>query len=510
MTASLWANDVRHWLILLNIVAFAGLIIYLIFTVLSPKKSREVEKAPANLTPFLPDDDLEGRRLERVQGWALLFAAVIAIALPIYWLREPTRQSQSAQYFDRNSVQRGAVLFARPGTPNYNAAVSLQCANCHGDHGEGGTAPTTINGQKVAWKAPPLNTEALRFTEDPACLDQAKRESTNPPPICEMTDIITFGRPGTPMQAWGIEGGGPKNDQSIADLVAYIESIQLTPAQAKAQATAALEAAKSTDPNTTCPEYMTCPAVASAQAQKQLDSDTKTLDDKRKTAQDKLGMPGASDDDLTSSCNRLKNTVSKNPNSLSAEQKQQALACGDYLLATNTVQKDQQTVAWTREWQRRRANVSDGQLLFEYACARCHTQGWSTFDPTAPPSEVNGVNVLGLAGGGGGTGGGIGFNLRGGSEQRRFGDDASGGWQEQVDFVTMGSDPFKPYGNGGIGSGRMPGFGNMLNPDQIGEIVSYERDCLDTTTFTGVTPTCETSSKAPPTTSTTTAPKAGG
>ena len=28
--------------------------------------------------------------------------------------------------------------------------------------------------------------------------------------------------------------------------------------------------------------------------------------------------------------------------------------------------------------------------------------------------------------------------------------------------MSTGSAPFKPYGNGGIGSGKMPGFANML------------------------------------------------
>ena len=59
-------------------------------------------------------------------------AAIVAISLPIYWLREPTRQDESSSYFDENQVERGAVLYARPGMPNYNPARSLQCAGCHG------------------------------------------------------------------------------------------------------------------------------------------------------------------------------------------------------------------------------------------------------------------------------------------------------------------------------------------------------------------------------------------
>ena len=112
MIAAIWKNDLRHWLIWINFVAFATLITYVVRSVLSPKRARSEEKTPANLTPFLPDEDLEGRRLERVQGWALVFAAIIAIALPVYWLREPTREHQSINYFDKNAVARGAVLFA--------------------------------------------------------------------------------------------------------------------------------------------------------------------------------------------------------------------------------------------------------------------------------------------------------------------------------------------------------------------------------------------------------------
>jgi mono/diheme cytochrome c family protein len=64
---------------------------------------------------------------------------------------------------------------------------------------------------------PALNTVLLRYTSD------------------TVLSIITFGRANTPMPAWGIDGGGPMNDQQLSDLVAYLQSIQLTPAQAKAE-----------------------------------------------------------------------------------------------------------------------------------------------------------------------------------------------------------------------------------------------------------------------------------
>jgi hypothetical protein len=61
--AAIWKNDLRHWLIWINFVVFSGLIIYVVRSVLSPKRARSDERTPANLTPFLDDDELESRRL---------------------------------------------------------------------------------------------------------------------------------------------------------------------------------------------------------------------------------------------------------------------------------------------------------------------------------------------------------------------------------------------------------------------------------------------------------------
>jgi mono/diheme cytochrome c family protein len=521
--AAIWKNDLRHWLIWLNIFVIGALVAYVLYAILAPRRARQETKTPANLTPYLQDEDLEGRRLERVQGWALLFAAVVAVTLPIYWLREPTRQDQSNNYFDKAAVARGAVLFANSASPEYNAAVSLQCANCHGQKGVGGVAPTTINGIKVNWKAPALNTEALRFTEDPACLDQAKREQANPPAICELTDIITYGRPGTPMQPWGVEGGGPKNDQSIADLVAYIESIQLKPSEVQAQEAADLAAAKQTDASkiTSCNPYTSCPALEVKNAKDKVAA-AKTANDAASAAAKKtLGDPSMSDATLTDRCNAITAAADKQTKVITGADRQQAVDCNTYLLASKAFDKAQAALAWSLDWQKRRANVSDGQILFEINCARCHTQGWSIFDPTVPPDKNDPTSVLGLglAGGGGGQGGGIGFNLRDGQGERRFGSDESGGWQQQVDFVTNGSNPFAAYGINGIGSGRMPGFGQtpdaklnpfagpMLTKEMIEEIVTYERYCLADTNYLGTSAVCDTSPKprTEPTTTTTSA-----
>ncbi|MGH9273854.1 MAG: c-type cytochrome, partial [Acidimicrobiales bacterium] len=74
----------------------------------------------------------------------------------------------------------------------------------------------------VNWQAPALNTVLLRFSEE------------------EVRDILTYGRPGTPMPAWGAEGGGALTTQQIDELIAYLGSIQITSDEAKAAAEAAL------------------------------------------------------------------------------------------------------------------------------------------------------------------------------------------------------------------------------------------------------------------------------
>jgi mono/diheme cytochrome c family protein len=87
-----------------------------------------------------------------------------------------------------------------------------------------------------------------------------------------------------------------------------------------------------------------------------------------------------------------------------------------------------------------------------YSCARCHTQGWSYGDPGQPAQ------------------GAMGPNLTAGASASHFPSEA-----DQVAFVSKGSELGKKYGIQGQGSGRMPGFGNLLTQEQIKLIVEYVR-----------------------------------
>jgi mono/diheme cytochrome c family protein len=169
----------------------------------------ELELAP-NRKPYYDDDALEGPRLERVQLFGLLILAVITVALPLYWLFEPSREAGAREQGAAQLAGWGAELFAPTAQGGFN------CAGCHGGmKAAGGSAaytvtdPNTGQVQSVTWNAPALNTVLYRFSHD------------------EVKFIITYGRPFSPMSPWGIDGGGPMNDQQIESLIAYLGTIQL-------------------------------------------------------------------------------------------------------------------------------------------------------------------------------------------------------------------------------------------------------------------------------------------
>jgi mono/diheme cytochrome c family protein len=181
----------------------------------------EIELAP-NRRPYFDDEGLEGPRLTRALSTGLVLLGVVAIGLPLYWLNEPSRQEGAIETFDDTFVHRGERLFAPTADGGYN------CAGCHGTEGVGGSAPFTLTDKdsefvaSVNWQAPALNTVLLRYSEE------------------EVREILVYGRPGTPMPAWGAEGGGPLTEQQIDELIAYLESIQLTSDEAKLASEAAL------------------------------------------------------------------------------------------------------------------------------------------------------------------------------------------------------------------------------------------------------------------------------
>ena len=205
-------------------VAVVAWVVYIFTTThRTAEPGSEIELAP-NRRPYFQDDAMEGPRLDRFLMWSLIFLGILAVGLPLYWLREPSRQAGAQRGFDERAVARGHNLFtpAPPPSDPGSRVPHFGCSNCHGVNGTGGSTSYSIPGttppKQVTWQCPQLNTVTLRYRDS------------------EITNIITYGRANTPMPAWGIAGGGPMNDQQISDLLAYLHSISIGSQKALDQA----------------------------------------------------------------------------------------------------------------------------------------------------------------------------------------------------------------------------------------------------------------------------------
>ena len=122
------------------VVVVAGWIIYGLFNVAAGRKSvgAEMELA-ANRKPYYDDEELEGPRLERVQLWGVVLLVIIVVALPLYWVFEPSRQAGAQEGWDNRFASWGSQHFASTADGGFN------CAGCHGGMaGVGGEAPFTV------------------------------------------------------------------------------------------------------------------------------------------------------------------------------------------------------------------------------------------------------------------------------------------------------------------------------------------------------------------------------
>jgi cytochrome c553 len=356
-------------------IILIGFVVYVIVNIHGGRAEAgaEIELAP-NRKPYLDDEELETRKLDRTLRWALISLVIVGVGLPLYWLNEPSRMSGAVEGFDDKFVSRGEETYTE----------GSQCENCHGPDGTGGQAPYTITDAEnrfvaqVNWRAPALNTVLLRYSRD------------------EVTFVINYGRPFSPMPGWGAAvNKGPLNEQQISNVVDYLESIQLSPEEAQREAQVALA--------------------------------------------EELGLieEGESDDDVIDD----------------------ALERIDY--------QDPET----------------GKALFNlevaggaYACARCHTRGWSIIPDSVEPPNADLSAYAGFPDGSGA----LGPNLTGGLVPKQF-----ASVDELALFVSTGSVEGEAYGNNGIGSGKMPGFGDnpntenvegdgMMTPEMIEAIVRYE------------------------------------
>jgi len=419
----------RTILIIVNVVAIAAVLGFIAYRVVSLRRNPE-EHNPDNLTPFFDDDVLEGAHLERVLGVALIALVVAVIGLLAYFIWEPFREASAKDGFHSQSVERGAILFANDQSKEYDSTKSLLCANCHGVDGGGGAATFVVKSddprcdpnqtvdanlaakqpyclpKQVSWAAPSLQLAGLRYNR------------------AQLTQVITYGRPGTPMPAWGVASGkGALQQQSIQDLVNYVESLITT--SDKAQKAAADELQKCARAACVGRENLTDPAVQAAAVKWVTDSRAELA---------------------------------------AAQAEAAAASVKDTATYDKLIQQKQEQVGVAESWQRTTQSASDGQLLFMNNCARCHTRGWSYFDPTNPQTNPT-PGPMG--------GGAFGPNLTQGDVNNQF--PPPTGESELFAWISIGVEANQGYGVRGISSGRMPHFGAVLTKDQIESIMAYER-----------------------------------
>jgi mono/diheme cytochrome c family protein len=199
------------WVIFAVIVI--GWITYYFLNNASARKElgSEIEMAP-NRKQYYDDEVLEGPRLERMQLLGVLLLATMVIGLPLYWILEPSRQAGAVDKKHEEFVGWGSALFQTTANGGFN------CSGCHGGmKATGGQAPYAVTDpntgdvRAVNWYAPALNTVFYRFSKE------------------EVRFILNYGRPFSPMSAWGAPGGGPMTEQNIETLLVYLESIQIPP-----------------------------------------------------------------------------------------------------------------------------------------------------------------------------------------------------------------------------------------------------------------------------------------
>lgn len=200
---------VRSVGLIIAIIAVGGFIVYLFFNWVAGRNEIGAElHTPPNRNAGIPDEKLETKRLDMGLATGLLTLIVIGIALPLYWLGEPGRQEGRITLDDENAAETGRHLYEE------------RCASCHGTvSGAGGNiAHVLLDNDStylttVDWKVPSLSTVLYRFSES------------------EVRYVLDFGRPNTPMAAWGAPGGGPFTTQQVDNILAYLAEEQIMPAE---------------------------------------------------------------------------------------------------------------------------------------------------------------------------------------------------------------------------------------------------------------------------------------
>jgi mono/diheme cytochrome c family protein len=457
----------------------------------------EVELA-ANRKPYLPDEELEGKKLDMALTLGLLLLIITVVTLPLYFLGDPGRRENASEGKINTFASRGENLYTE------------QCSSCHGSVEAGGVAAFTLQTkggqfiQTVNWRAPALNTVTWRYSEE------------------EILEILNYGRTFSPMPAWGGPGGGPQTSQQLETVYQYLLSVAPTRVEMREQVDAELERSMAALKD----ENGNWVGVDTETGEFTLNRDPVCVADRaaeiaeaERNLHNLEGRPDVEDEiaEQNAVLDQLGAAIAAEADGSASEG--DANFCAEVSLA---VGDDGEPAPFY---------ASEGEALFNlgsetgfaggaYSCARCHTGGSSygadnllshmpvidedgeTVIPILTPvagtstelgqcvlvapdgseSEFNcnDDNVVKRLGGtvlneppAPGCGGTIGPCLEGSETKFEFDD--------QVAFISLGSNLGQPYGRNGQGSGQMPGFAEMLSRAHIEEIVKYERSLSGST-----------------------------
>ena len=493
-------------------IAVALLLTWMAYLFVNTRRRRAAaaEAAPPNLSPHLSDDELENEKLTRVLRAALFGAILLAIAMPWYAINEPDRQAVAAESIAEEDIEAGEHWYSVEG---------FQCANCHAPDASGGAASyvEARSGVSTSWKVPSLNDVFYRYSED------------------EVRHWIIYGRAGTPMPANGLDGGGAMSVQEVDQVIAYLKSIQIPQDEAFAKSDSAVSLAISAieggadatadliaqqeveialvkdakrqvaivgsfpddikdlfQADGTCTEESAAvvEAVCNSPA---ADADRDGIADAvegqltriaRESGEVILGAPNSAKAIYEFTFDPLNGFTNADPATMgplgdldAAELLLETLETEVLLLNVTADREDAflvdleagldflEAAADAKLWEIDFAARADemgvsvdeameAAGLFNAYCARCHTGGYS-----AGQSFEQGAGS-----------GAWGPSLVGGRAVVQFPN-----LQDHVDFVIKGSEDSQRFGVNGLGSGRMPAFGQILSEEQIRLIAMFER-----------------------------------
>ena len=184
------------------VIAVVSLLAWMAYLFLNSRRSRSAvqETPPPNRTTYMSDAELENVRTTKVLRAAVFAAAALALIIPAYAFNESNRQAEAAEHLEELAIEEGEHWY-----------TVFECTACHGPNGGGGAAAFTEprSGVSTSWQVPSLNDVMYRFNRE------------------EITDLIVYGRQGTPMPASGLDGGGAMTIQEVDQVIDFLESIQL-------------------------------------------------------------------------------------------------------------------------------------------------------------------------------------------------------------------------------------------------------------------------------------------